>query len=342
MKVAIVLALLLGARTGPPGWTPLPPLPDAEGFAGAFAGVAGGKLIVAGGANFPGKKPWEGGTKVWHDGVFVLDRPGGEWAIAGKLPRPLGYGVCATHRDAVICAGGSDATRHYADAFRISLKDGSLVTAPLPPMPKPVANACGAIVGDTLYVAGGQESPTSGTALATLFALDLAAPTPAWRELEPCPGGGRIFGVAAALDGDLYVMSGASLAPGDADAAGKVTRTYLTDAWRYRPSKGWTRMADLPRPVLGAPSPAPANDARGFLVLGGDDGSQVGVTPPQGHKGFSKSVLRYDATADKWTPAGDLPAARVTTPCARWEGMWIVPTGEAFPGVRSPEVWGRP
>ena len=47
-------------------WTQLPSIPDREGFAGPFAGVSGGALLVAGGANFPDKKPWEGGTKVWR------------------------------------------------------------------------------------------------------------------------------------------------------------------------------------------------------------------------------------------------------------------------------------
>ena len=42
----------------------------------AVAGVSGGALLVAGGANFPDKKPWQGGTKVWYDTVFVLDEPG--------------------------------------------------------------------------------------------------------------------------------------------------------------------------------------------------------------------------------------------------------------------------
>ena len=31
--------------------------------------------MVAGGANFPDKRPWEGGAKVWHDSVFVLETP---------------------------------------------------------------------------------------------------------------------------------------------------------------------------------------------------------------------------------------------------------------------------
>src|ERR1051326_3509891 len=38
-------------------WKELPALPDREGFATPFAGVSGGALIVAGGANFPVKRP---------------------------------------------------------------------------------------------------------------------------------------------------------------------------------------------------------------------------------------------------------------------------------------------
>src|SRR4051794_34706734 len=98
-------------------WRRLPSLPDKEGFAGMFAGVSGGALVVAGGANFPGKKPWEGGKKVWYDTVYVLEQPGGEWKVGGRLPRPLGYGVSVTHGGAVICVGGSDAERHYAEVF---------------------------------------------------------------------------------------------------------------------------------------------------------------------------------------------------------------------------------
>ena len=70
-------------------WKQLPPLPDAPGVAGPFAGVSGGALLVAGGANFPDRMPWEGGKKVWLDRVWVLEKPDGVWREAGKLPRPL-------------------------------------------------------------------------------------------------------------------------------------------------------------------------------------------------------------------------------------------------------------
>src|SRR5580692_4015153 len=58
-------------------WQQLPPLPDREGFATPFDGTSNGALIVAGGANFPEKRPWEGGTKIWYDAIFVLTDPQG-------------------------------------------------------------------------------------------------------------------------------------------------------------------------------------------------------------------------------------------------------------------------
>jgi N-acetylneuraminic acid mutarotase len=120
-------------------WSELPPLPEKLGFAGPFVGTHKGALLVAGGANFPEKPPWEGGTKVWHDRVFVLERPDGDWKLAGTLPRPLGYGVSVSTKDGVICIGGSDAQRHYADVFLLRRENGELKTSPLPSLPRPCA-----------------------------------------------------------------------------------------------------------------------------------------------------------------------------------------------------------
>ena len=337
MKTILILSTIVAAAGAVLGeWNRLPNLPDKEGFAAPFAGVSNGVLLVAGGANFPDKKPWQGGTKVWYDTVFALDRPDGKWKVAGKLPRPLAYGVAVTHRNRVVCVGGSDSTRHYADAFRLEFAAGKVVTSPLPSLPAPVANACGALVGDTLYVAGGQRKPDATDTLKSVFAIDLAAAKPQWREVPPCPGGARMLSVAASFDGAFWLVGGVDLVrKGD-----KAERRYLKDAYRYDPGKGWKRVADLPRPVTAAPSPAPA-DASGFCILGGDDGAHVGFTPPERHPGFSKTILRFAPKTQKWKEAGELPAPRVTVPLVVWNTLWVIPNGEARPGVRSPEVWSR-
>ena len=316
-------------------WSHLPSLPDKEGFASMFAGVSGGALLAAGGANFPDKRPWEGGKKVWYDTVFVLEKPEGEWKVAGKLPRPLGYGVSGTHGSGVVCVGGSDAEGHRAECFRLEWRGGKLEANPLPPLPRPIANMSGALLGDTLYVAGGLEKPDSTRALKTFFALNLAANPPAWRELEPWPGPARMLAVAAAQDGSFFLVSGTDLSTGP---DGKPVRAYLRDGYRYTPGQGWKRIADLPRAAVAAPSPAPTLGQTRFLVLSGDDASQL-TTSPTEHKGFPKSALAYDTRADLWMETTPAPAARVTVPTAQWNGAWLVISGEQRPGVRSPEVW---
>src|SRR5690606_35831856 len=129
-------------------WAELPAIPDATGFAGSFAGVSNGALVVAGGANFPDGAPWNGGTKTWYDHVYVLEQPTGQWKLAGRLPLPLGYGVSATWRDALVCVGGSNASGHYTRAFLLRYVNGAIQTEALPDLPAPNANACGALIGD--------------------------------------------------------------------------------------------------------------------------------------------------------------------------------------------------
>ncbi len=150
MLVLVVASLALTSLNASElRWEKLPPLPNTLGVAGAFAGVGGEALLVAGGANFPDKKPWEGGTKVWHDEVFVLEKPDGAWRSAGRLPLPLGYGVTVSHKRGLVCFGGSSPTHHHGSAIVLRWSKGRLETELLLGMPEPRANLCGALVGNT-------------------------------------------------------------------------------------------------------------------------------------------------------------------------------------------------
>lgn len=339
------IGLFTGSVVPADEWRQLTPLPDREGVAAPFAGISHGGLLVAGGANFPGRKPWEGGTKQWYDTVYVLagEAPSdGEsvWKMVGHLPRPLGYGVCVTHGQTVVCVGGSNATQHFAEAFRMewhpeaTATEMPLVIHDLPPLPEPVANACGALVGETLYVAGGQLAPDSVTARTGVHRLDLSCPQPMWETVPPLPGSGRILATAAGVADSFWVIGGAELSPGP---DGKSQRRYLTDGYRYSSATGWQRIADLPVPAVAAPSPAPV-DGHNIYLLGGDDGQQL-KTPPTEHPGFRPQILRYSVSTNRWTDEGQSPAPRVTVPCVPWGKHWVIPSGEARPGVRSPQVW---
>lgn len=316
-------------------WERLPNLPDPVGFAGPFAGTSHGALIVAGGANFPDKLPWEGGTKTWHESIFVLEHPTGKWMVPARLPRKLAYGVSVNTPAGVLCIGGGDANRHYREVFLLEWLDGQLRRTALAPLPKPCALSCGARWENTVYVAGGIETPNSTTALHTFWALDLSQPKTKWRELPPWPGPERMLAVAGAQDGSFFLFSGTSLHAGP---DGKPARTYLQDAYRYTQRKGWQQIADLPRPAVAAPTPAPVVGQSQLLVLSGDDGSKVGFEPSQ-HPGFPASVLAYNIKSNAWSVAGAMTAPCVTVPTALWQKRIVIPNGEVRPGIRTPEVW---
>ena len=335
-----VLGALLLLSTGGLGagaglvWESITPIPDRNGLAGAFAGVSDGVLLVAGGANFPEGKPWEGGKKVWHDTVFALEKPDGQWQAIGRIPRPLAYGVCVSTPRGVVCVGGSDAERHFAEAFVLRVSNGMVQTRCLPSLPFPVAYAAGVVLGETVYVCGGSDQPGERSALNRLLALDLSAATSEWKDHEPCPGRPRILSVAAVLDGMVYLIGGVALDLGN----GQAKRVYLRDGWRYQPGHGWRQIADLPAPSAAAPSPAPVLGSQLF-ILGGDDGSLVGFQPVERHPGFPRVVWCYDTVRNQWSHAGEAVASRATLPTVWWLDRFVLPSGEMRPGVRSPEVW---
>lgn len=316
-------------------WQELHPLPDAVGFAGSYAGVSNGALLVGGGANFPGKLPWEGGTKVWHDSLFVLEKPDGSWRPAGRLPHPAGYGLSLTTPEGVLLIGGGDARENFS-AVRLARWDGRQVAfTDLPPLPTPLAMMTGALLGRTVYVAGGLDRPDAAVASKVFLSLDLDHPAEGWRALDPWPGPERFLATGGALDGSFFLFSGARLVSGP---NGLPQREWLRDAWRYTPGAGWKRLADLPKPLVATPGPAPALDPSHLLLIGGDDGSLLAHDLPT-HPGFPRDLWSYHLRTDSWARTGTLPFSLVTTPAVSWQGRIVVPGGEARPGVRSPAVW---
>lgn len=339
VPLLVLLGLIRFNLWADPIWKALPPLPDPIGVAAPFAGVSGGALLVAGGANFPDRPPWQGGTKVWHDTVWVLDTPTGSWRKAGTLPTPRAYGVSITVKDRLLCLGGSDTKAPTAEVIGFRWRRDRLETVPShdlpPPLPIPLANAAGVLDGrGVAYVACGSPEPGERAASARVFTLTPGKRGAAWQELPPLPADPRILPVIAGLSDGFCLVGGATLE----SRSGKTVRRYLCDAWRYTASRGWERLPDLPRPCVAAASPAPV-ERDAVYVLGGDDGSQVGQPPSAFHPGFSGEILRLDLRHPAWLPVGTLPAPRVTLSCVAWRDGWVLPSGEVRPGVRSPEVW---
>ena len=353
-----LLVLVLGTGTIPMALcqdqefslSEMPPLPQTEGFAGSFVGVSGNHLLVIGGANFPDLKPWQGGTKVWYRSVLALPlgskgairattadattQSSLSWTTIGQLDAPLGYGVSATFGEDVLCVGGSSATGHSAAVLALRFDGQRVSQRRLPDLPMSLANHFGTRVGEELIIAGGQQSPDDTQAESAVWSLRPDDPNTAWSQLPEFPGTGRILAVAASSGDCFWVIGGAALSEGP---DGKPQRRYLRDAWKYCHDTGWTQLPDLPTPCVAAPSPAP-DFGDGPVILGGDDGLQVGKDPST-HRGFSKQAIRFSTCENRWVQAGLFAPATVTATTVAVGSDWLIPSGEIRPGVRSPKVW---
>lgn len=146
-----------------------------------------------------------------------------------------------------------------------------------------------------------------------------------------------MLAIAANSDDAFWLIGGVDL---QLNAAGRSERVYLDDAYCYRPGEGWTAIAKLPHPIAASPSPAPVKDGK-ILIIGGDDGAQVGHDP-RIHRGFNQQILTYDPTTQRWSEQGRVTEPTVTVPCVSWshtelnESTWLVTSGEVRPAFARP------
>ena len=344
--LSMTLALLAtsAGAAEPLVWSELPPIPNELGVAGPFAGTHNGALIVAGGANFP-KPIWET-DKVWHDNVFVLTQSSRklQWKAAGKLARKMAYGAAVSTADGVVCMGGNDGKSTFDEVFllRWNAESESISTKQYPSLPEPCAYGAATMLGDVIYLAGGQSDASLDSAMTNFWMLDLTKRNTsefAWQTLPAWPGAGRAFNLTVGQrngpDECVYVISGRRQNGDDGKSV-----SFLTDVWEYTPKKRqWRRRRDVPRCVMAGT--AVARRSNKIFVLGGADGSLFFKTDQlkDNHPGFPNRSLVFDTVDDRWNEAGETPRNHVTTIAFDWNGAIIIPSGEVRPRVRSPKVW---
>ncbi|CAN5466884.1 sodium/solute symporter [soil metagenome] len=353
-----------GSEASIANWETLPDLPDSLGVAGAFTGLINGSLIVAGGANFPAGEPWRGGEKIYHDQIFVLEKNGSAYGWytdeSLKLPRPLGYGVTAQFGRGIILVGGTDGTDVFSEVYllRYDRNTRSVEFEELPPLPVPLSFSAGAVFGNRLLVAGGQESKDQPQATNYFFSLDLNhlnSSALRWETLPPWPGKNRVLATAAVQSDGLnqlfYLFGGRDVA---ADGSMEV----LQDGFSYNPSSGrWDEVESAGEVPSLMASTALAYGDSNILFFGGDDGmmlshrleiaSQVDslsglieaaeasdesteleserrtlqaelVRILEEESAFSHDVVAYHTITDTWSVAGQMPQPSPVTTNAVW------------------------
>lgn len=316
-------------------WQKGPDLPEPRGLSAGFIGLHRNALLYAGGSNFD-KPRWEGGSKAFHRDVFVLENPGqtgSAWKKVGTWPHPVADGAAVEVPEGLLCLGGTDGTRTFADAVLLrwdaARRRVVLDATAFPPLPEPCANPAAARLGDAVYVMGGKGA--DGKALTTVWKLTLSGKT--WEPVPTWPGPAR-FGAALVRQSN-----------GERDAlylfGGKSDSAYLNDAYRFDPTgePRWQPLSPLPRPALLAP--AVAFGPTHVLLFSGSDGHDLDKIPrirSADDYRFTTEVLAYHTVTNTWVTAGQLPKGLVGSRAVPMGKQFWIPGGEICPSVRTPWV----
>lgn len=348
-------------------WCTVAKLQNADGstslgFAGAVNAVYNDALLVAGGANFPDKMPWEGGKKYYSDNIQILLKQNGHYVWStktSKLPEPIAYCGNTSTDLGVVYAGGEGQNGLSNKAFIITWDTPELnvIVKRLPDLPIAVTNTGLTHIGNVVYLVGGDKEKSSSDAF---YKLDLNVKDPVWQKLPSLPVQ-LANALVVAQANKIFVIGGRTKTP-----SGISDLHHTTYAYDFA-AGNWQKLADISDGKLttnfsAGAGVAVANDL--ILVTGGDNGavfhkienyiSQIAKSPSQeekdkltleknklsiNHKGFYKAQLVYNTTKNTWTKLGQLPfPAHVTTTATKWGNDVVLSNGEIKPGVRTPLV----
>ena len=349
-------------------WKKVAQLQNADGspslgFAGSINGVSNDALIVAGGANFPDKLPWEGGKKHYSNEIHILEKKGNQYqwnkTAVQTLPQPIAYPGNTTTSFGVVYVGGENqnglSNKAYLINWNSDKKETEIKT--LPDLPIAITNIALTQKQNVVYAIGGDEAKNSSN---LVFAMDLNAEKPHWISLPNLP-----FALANALavvqNDKIYVVGGRT------KTASAISDLHHTTLAFDLKKKCWENKSDISDGEHKINFSAGAGVALGnehILIVGGDNGttfhkietylskiaqcnSEIEKTKliteknilNTTHKGFYNDVLLYNIREDKWSKIGELPfLAHVTTTAVLWNDKIVLSNGEIKPGIRTPDV----
>ena len=195
----------------------------AKGVSGHIAvELRTGRLVMAGGCNFPDRPAREGGAKHYYSEIYTADYLGAVhlacetkaseldmgWKLVGHLPHPTAYAAFQLYDDKLIVAGGQSAAGDLSDAYIIQLSnllDAEII--PLPSLPEPRSGMASALIENVLYLIGGR---VNGKLSNTVLSLDLRRPQKEWCEETSYPHSPFLKLVAAM---HLYESGSSSYVP---------------------------------------------------------------------------------------------------------------------------------
>lgn len=333
------------------------PEPGIEvGTSAMYAGFVSGRIVTAGGCNFPERPLAPDSPKRFYKGIYCADPADLKWRKIGELPEASAYGASVSTPEGLILIGGATAAAATDRVYRLAIDDDRATLHDLPALPFASDNAYACAIGSKIYVAGGNRNGQPSRELIRLDLDDLAA---GWQTLRSIPGNPRTQPVIAAgtdARGEkcLYLWGG---------FAGKGDRreaSLETDGYKFTPSTGkWTA---LPAPTdengeeisLGGGAACTLSDGR-IAAMGGvnkeiflsalrNQPADYLQHPIEWYR-FNARLLLFDPATEKWRIERTDPAiARAgAAAVAHPEGGCYLMGGELKPRIRTAEtLWIRP
>lgn len=333
----------------------------ALGVAGPVTGLHKDKLFVGGGANFPVAMPWQGGVKKFHATVHLYSAKHRKLKLLTKsfsLPQPVAYAASCNTPKGVLYAGG-ESEKGITDKVWLMTwdeKTEEIFFKTLPALPFPVSNAAVTLIGNTVYLAGGENAVNTSS---QFLSLDLSNLFAGWNKLDtiPQPVSHTVMVAALSKTGNkIYLYGGRKKnSNGISDLYNNV---FMYDVVANK----WEEKKAMPYELsAGTGIMINAND---IILFGGDNGvtfhkvetliaainAEKDETKKQQlilqknklqseHPGFSKEVLLYNIKNDTWEIIDTIPFdTPVTTTVVKWKSRVIIPSGEIKAGVRSPKI----
>lgn len=296
------------------------------GVSGAFSGLLpDGRLVIAGGCNFPTDDPLAPtAQKVFYQGIYAADPVTMQWQRIGSLPEAMAYGASAQTAEGPVWVMPTGAVVGFNGTdFK-----------PYAPMPEKIDNAAAAVIGQTLYVIGGNAD---GKPSSTLWSLNLSDREAEWKKAAKMPGNPRVQPVAAATGGELYIWGGFAGSGKDA--------TIETSGLCFNPrTKKWTTAAD---PGLTFSGGVAATRADGTILAAGGVNRDVFLAALQNQAPdyllhpiewyrFNQKVLAFDPKSNSWNLIAETPdAARAGASIIATPDATFIYGGELKPRIRT-------
>lgn len=302
---------------------------------GMFSGVHNGVLILAGGS-LDSKNlavPVESGfsSKVFVGSQDDVGKISWEEKSDQELALPISYGLSISTPDGVLCIGGigEGGPSNRVRLLSWNSKGKKVGIQSLQALPIPLVRGAGALLGNTVYVAGQDKGENR------FFSLDIsnldAAST--WESLPVWPGPARLLASAGVQsDGTgagFYLFGGTTLGE-----FGQVIP--LNDGYRYDPkSESWKPIAEIAvdgKPYYPRVAPVIHSGVHHLLLFGADD--------PTSSTEYRREVLAYHTITNTWAVADTSPEMLPIGISANWwNGNIVLPGGESPSGEALSSVW---